>query len=169
MPCNVSCGVFNRRLKEKKNFFKMTNLFSLSRKPFVMCYCFREPIKTFLFNASQMTVKSRALHLRPVLQTGRSHIIKLTSYQPRFFGPYCKLWILVFFHQFMVRALRRPFPSPDYLSARFARRFFSPFSPQCGAWSQVQTSDRRCGSPVFNNKLFPVHRGKWQNLTLRKY
>ena len=44
----------------------------------------------------------------------------------------------------------------------------SPPPPKCGAWSQAQTSDQRCGSPVFNNKLFPVHRGKWQNLTLPK-
>ena len=39
-----------------------------------------------------------------------------------------------------------PFPSPDYRSARFARRFFSrtpffpSFSPQCGAWSQATSS-----------------------------
>ena len=31
-------------------------------------------------------------------------------------------------HQRHVSRLRRPFPSPDYLSARFARRFFSLFS-----------------------------------------
>ena len=38
-----------------------------------------------------------------------------------------------------------PFPSQDYLSARFARQFFffrprrlfSTFFPQCGAWSQA--------------------------------
>ena len=38
--------------------------------------------------------------------------------------------------------LRHPFPSPDYLSARFARRlFFSPtpiFSPFPGAWFQAR-------------------------------
>ena len=34
---------------DRINFFKMANLFSLSRKLFVMCYCFREPIKTFFF------------------------------------------------------------------------------------------------------------------------
>ena len=33
------------------NFFNMANLFSLSRKPFVVCYCFREPIKTFFLDA----------------------------------------------------------------------------------------------------------------------
>ena len=55
------------------NFFNMANLFSLSRKPFVVCYCFREPIKTFFLDACQMIVKSCVLHLFPVLQTGRSH------------------------------------------------------------------------------------------------
>ena len=42
-----------------------------------MCYCFRAPIKTFLFDACQMTVKSCGLHLFPVPQTGRSHIINI--------------------------------------------------------------------------------------------
>ena len=28
-----------------KNFFNIANLFLLSRKAFVMCYCFRAPIK----------------------------------------------------------------------------------------------------------------------------
>ena len=50
----------------------MANLFLLSRKAFVMCYCFRAPIKTFFFDACQMTVKSCVLHLFPVPQTGRS-------------------------------------------------------------------------------------------------
>ena len=62
---------------DRITFFNMTNLFSLSRKPFGMCYCFREPIKTFFFDACQMTVKSRVLHLFPVPQTGRSHIINI--------------------------------------------------------------------------------------------
>ena len=35
-------------------------LFSLSRKAFVMCYCFLEPIKTLFFDSCQMTVKSIA-------------------------------------------------------------------------------------------------------------
>ena len=35
----------------------MANLFLLSRKAFVMCYSFRAPIKTFFFDACQMTVK----------------------------------------------------------------------------------------------------------------
>ena len=34
------------------NFFKMANLFWLSRKLFVMCYCFREPITTFFLRLS---------------------------------------------------------------------------------------------------------------------
>ena len=59
------------------NFFNMANLFSLSRKPFVVCYCFREPIKTFFLDACQMIVKLRVLHLFPVPQTGRSHIINI--------------------------------------------------------------------------------------------
>ena len=50
---------------DRMNFFNMANLFSLSRKP-VVCYCFCEPIKTFFFDACQMTVKSRVLHLFPV-------------------------------------------------------------------------------------------------------
>ena len=55
----------------------MANLFSLSRKPFVVCYCFREPIKTFFLDACQVIAKSRVLHLFPVSQTGRSHIINI--------------------------------------------------------------------------------------------
>ena len=62
---------------DRINFFNMANLFSLSRKAFVMCYCFRAPIKTFFFDACQMTVKSCVLHLFPVPQTGRSHIINI--------------------------------------------------------------------------------------------
>ena len=57
--------------------FNMANLFLLSRKAFVMCYCFCVPIKTFFFDACQMTVKSYVLHLFPVPQTGRSHIINI--------------------------------------------------------------------------------------------
>ena len=48
------------------NFFNMANLFLFSRKAFVMCYCSRAPIKTFFFDACQMTVKSCVLHLFPV-------------------------------------------------------------------------------------------------------
>ena len=43
---------------DRINFFNVGNLFLLSRKAFAMCYCFRAPIKTFLFEACQMTVKS---------------------------------------------------------------------------------------------------------------
>ena len=39
------------------NFFNMANLFLLSRKLFVVCYCFREPIKIFFLDACQMIVK----------------------------------------------------------------------------------------------------------------
>ena len=46
-------------------------------KPFVGCYCFREPIKTFFLDACQMIVKSCVLHLFPVPETGRSHIINI--------------------------------------------------------------------------------------------
>ena len=42
-----------------------------------MCYCFRAPIKTFIFDTCQMTVKSCILHLFPVSQTGRIHIINI--------------------------------------------------------------------------------------------
>ena len=63
---------------DRINFFTdMANLFLLSRKAFVMCYCFRAPIKTFFFDTCQMTVKSCILHLFPVPQTGRSHIINI--------------------------------------------------------------------------------------------
>ena len=48
---------------DRINFFNMANLFLLSRKAFVMCYCFRAPIKTFFFDACQMTVKSCVLYL----------------------------------------------------------------------------------------------------------
>ena len=58
-------------------FFHMANLFLLPRKVFVMCYCFRAPINTFFFGTCQMTVKSCVLHLFPVPQTGRSHIINI--------------------------------------------------------------------------------------------
>ena len=62
---------------DRINFFNMANLFLLSRKAFVLCYCFREPIKTLFFDTGQMSVKSCVLHLFPVPQTGRSHIINI--------------------------------------------------------------------------------------------
>ena len=59
----------------------MANLFLLSRKAFVMCYCFRAPIKTFFFDACQMTVKSCVLHLFPVPRNRKKpynkHLISL--------------------------------------------------------------------------------------------
>ena len=87
------------------NFFKMANLFLLSRKAFVMCYCFRAPIRTFFFDACQMNVKLCVLVLFPVPQTGRSHVINILI-ASFFFGPYCKLRIFVFFYRFMTRPLR---------------------------------------------------------------
>ena len=71
------------------NFFNMANLFLLSQKAFVMWYCLRAPRKTFFFDACQMTVKSWGLHLFPIPQTGRSHIINilLDSFFPSIYGP----------------------------------------------------------------------------------
>ena len=67
--CPVS-KILQRYIKELKLtvllVLTMVNLFLLSRKAFVMCYCFRAPIKTFFFDACQMTVKSCVLHLFPV-------------------------------------------------------------------------------------------------------
>ena len=58
--CPVS-KILQRFIKELKitsalsfdqiNFFHIANLFSLSRKPFVVCYCFREAMKTFFLMA----------------------------------------------------------------------------------------------------------------------
>ena len=47
---------------DRINFFNVANLFLLSRKAFVMCYCFCAPIKTFLFEACQI--------VHPVLVSG---------------------------------------------------------------------------------------------------
>ena len=83
----------------------MANLFSLSRKPFVVCYCFREPIQTFFLDACQMIVKSQVLNLflgsPNWKKLHNKHLISLI-----FFGPYCKLRILIFFHWFMACVLR---------------------------------------------------------------
>ena len=80
----------------------MAHLFSLSRKPFVVCYCFREPIKTFFLDACQMIVKSCVLHLFPVPETGsqaayNKHLLSLvfsvrtvnygSSFFPSIYGP----------------------------------------------------------------------------------
>ena len=78
--CPVS-KILQRYIKELKLtvllVLTMVNLFLLSRKAFVMWHCFRAPIKTFFFDACQMTVKTCVLHLFPVPQTGRSHIINI--------------------------------------------------------------------------------------------
>ena len=42
---------------DRINFFNMANFFPLSRKAFVMCYCFGAPIKAFFFEACEMTNK----------------------------------------------------------------------------------------------------------------
>ena len=85
---------------DRLNFFTdMANLFLLSRKAFVMCYCFRAPIKTFFFDACQMTIKSCQPPNRK--KPYNKHLI-----QPRCFDPYCKLRILVYFHRFMACVLR---------------------------------------------------------------
>ena len=62
---------------DRINLFNVANLFSPSRKPIVRCYFFHEPMKTFFFDACQVTIKSRVLHLFPVPPTGRSHIINI--------------------------------------------------------------------------------------------
>ena len=60
---------------DRINLFNMANLFSISWKPFVMCYCFREPIKTFFFFLAC-----------PALVSGPpNHLLA------SFFGLYCKL------------------------------------------------------------------------------
>ena len=68
--CPVS-KIFQRYIKGAKtysalsfdriNFFNMANLFLVPRKAFVMCYCFRAPIKTFFFDACQKTVRPALL------------------------------------------------------------------------------------------------------------
>ena len=65
---------FSRHMKTR---LKKDRSDSASRVAFVMCYCFRAPIKTFFFDTCQMTVKSCVLHLFPVPQRGRSHIINI--------------------------------------------------------------------------------------------
>ena len=62
---------------DRTNFFNMANLFSLSRKPFVICCCFREPIKSLFFGrlSNDCQIERPALVSGP--QTGRSHIINI--------------------------------------------------------------------------------------------
>ena len=73
--CPVS-KILQHYIKELKalsfdriNFFNMANLFLLSRKAFVMCYCFHVPIKTFFFDTCQMTAKSYGAPYWTLLQT----------------------------------------------------------------------------------------------------
>ena len=82
--CPVS-KILQHYIKELKalsfdriNFFNMANLFLLSRKAFVMCYCFHVPIKTFFFDTCQMTAKSCILQLFPVPK--HEEAIQQTSY-----------------------------------------------------------------------------------------
>ena len=87
---NLRCRVFKilqRYIKE----LKLTALLVLTKWTFStwrICFHFRgnpllcgivfcEPIKTFFLDACQMIVKSRVLHLFPVRETGRSHIINI--------------------------------------------------------------------------------------------
>ena len=51
---------------DRINFFNMANLLLLSPKAFVMCYCFRAPIKTSFFDACQ----SDCQIVRPALVSG---------------------------------------------------------------------------------------------------
>ena len=86
---------------DRINFFNMANLLLLSRKAFVMCYCFRAPIKTFFFDACQ----SDCQIVRPALVSGtpnrkkpyNKHLISLvfsvrtvnygSSFFPSIYGP----------------------------------------------------------------------------------
>ena len=82
----------------RMNFFNMANLVLLSRKAFVMCYCFRAPIRTFFFDACQI-----CQIVRPALVFGppnRKKPYNKPLISLDFFGPYCTLRILVFFHRF---------------------------------------------------------------------
>ena len=86
---------------DRINFFNMANLLLLSRKAFVMCYCFRAPKKTFFFDACQ----SDCQIVRPALVSGtpnrkkpyNKHLISLvfsvrtvnygSSFFPSIYGP----------------------------------------------------------------------------------
>lgn len=68
--------------------------FDFTFKPFVMCFCFCEPIKNFhFFNACQMTVLSLVLHIFAVPQRGRHKIVN--KILAAFFSVLL-LWILIF-------------------------------------------------------------------------
>ena len=64
---------------DRINFFNMANLFLLSQKAFVMCHCFRAPIKTFFFDTCQMTFNrgSCTCFRSPNQEEARSHIINI--------------------------------------------------------------------------------------------
>ena len=86
---------------DRINFFNMANLLLLSRKAFVLCYCFRAPIKTFFFDACQ----SDCQIVRPAFVSGtpnrkkpyNKHLISLvfsvrtvnygSSFFPSIYGP----------------------------------------------------------------------------------
>ena len=61
---------------DRVNVFSMAHLFSLSRKPFVMCYCFREPIKLSFLTPVKWLSNRVSCSFFPVPQTG-SHIINI--------------------------------------------------------------------------------------------
>ena len=54
-------------------------MFTLLWKDIVKCYCFREPIKNFFFDAFQMTVKMHNVHLFPVAPNRKLHNKQLIS------------------------------------------------------------------------------------------
>ena len=63
----------------------MANLFLLSRKPFVLFYCYRAPLKTFFFDACQITTGVRA-------GGARGAAAPPNFGQLRFFGQQEKIW-----------------------------------------------------------------------------
>ena len=54
----------------------MVNLFSLFRKQFVVCYCFREPIKTLFFDAGQMKKKKKKNSVRNLQYGPKTRLIR---------------------------------------------------------------------------------------------
>ena len=80
----------------------MVNLFALSRKPFVVCYCFREPIKTLFFDACQMKKKKKKNSVRNLQYGPKTRLIRdiyILSWYCRYFYSveerllwYCCYW-----------------------------------------------------------------------------
>ena len=68
----VTCFGCSPRVNHKPKFSALS--WWTTQKAFVTCHCFHAPIKTFFFDACQMTVRSCVLHLFPVPQTGRSAV-----------------------------------------------------------------------------------------------